>query len=491
MTRMNTLLKKTMTLAAALCGAVAASAADVTLVEDGVSKCRVVVGEDAHPALRFGAREIAKYLGVATGAKVEVNDCVGLLPVTVRLANGAEAAALKEDGFTIDATPRGVEVVGANPRGALYGCYDILKKYAGMRWVFPGDDGEYCVLNGKTVCVPLGRRTVNPYLYLRKTDGDGEDAWLWHARNNMFCDTGSWRFVDSKTGKPSALSVRLEELCVKGCATAGNSHIMNSMMMGWGSKKEREARMEALYAEHPEYFPLVGGKRVKTCNGGGGGDPNPCVSNPGLLDLMASNLYERISVPHGAEYCITIGNNDTPIWCECEKCRALDAPELAGTKGQRADRYWYAVTEIAKRVWAKDSSLNLGGWAYQDFWYPPARVKIDPRLTVRISFNHQCYRHSVDDPTCSVNVEWRRIYTAWSKTGLPLVVNRDEIGCGGSVGSSYAPAEGTLRKNFLAYPKYCCAGSHFCVYAPFQYRHIYTKAPYFGKADWWHGMWQT
>ena len=485
-------MKTTIVLIAALCGVVVAFAADVTLVDDGAAKCRVLVADDAHPALKFGAREIAKYLGVATGAKVEVNGSdAGLVPVLVRLAKGAESAAVKEDGFTIDVTPRGVEIVGANPRGALYGCYDILKKYAGMRWIFPADDGEYCVLKGKTVRVPLGRRTVNPYLQLRKTDGDSEAAWLWLARNNMTSDTGSWRFRDAKTGGPSALAARLEELCVKGCATAGNSHIMNSMMSGWGTKKECEATMDALYAKHPEYFPLVDGKRVKTCNGGGGGDPNPCVSNPGLLDLMASNLYERISVPHGAEYCITIGNNDTPIWCECEKCRALDAPELAGTKGQRADRYWYAVTEIAKRVWVKDPSLNLGGWAYQDFWYPPARVKIDPRLTVRISFNNQCYRHSVDDPACTVNVEWRRIYAAWTKTGLPLVVNRDEIGCPGSVGSSYAPVEKTLRDNFLAYPKFSCAGSHFCVYAPFQHKYIYMKAPYFGKADWWHGMWQT
>ncbi len=482
-------MKTTIALTAALCGMVAASAADVTLVDGGAAKCRIVVADDAHPALKFGAREMAKYLGVATGAKVEVNAAAaGLLPVAVRLAKGGEAAALKEDGFTIDAMPRGVEIIGANPRGALYGCYDILKKYAGMRWIIPGDDGEYCVLKGKTVQVPLGRRTINPYLQLRKTDGDGEAAWLWHVRNNMTCSTGSWRFTDKKTGKPSELANRLEELCVMGCATAGNSHIMLDMMTGWAGRETR-AKIDALFAEHPEYFPLVGGRRVPIYSGGSG--TNPCVSNPGLLDLMAENLYKRISVPHGADYCITIGNNDTPNWCECEKCRALDAPELMGTKGQRADRYWYAVTEIARRVWAKDPNLKLGGWAYQDFWYPPAHVKIDPRLAVRISFNNQCYRHSVDDPDCSVNSEWRSIYSAWAKTGLPLVVNRDEIGCGGSVGSSYAPSEGVLRKNFLAYPKYGCAGSHFCVYAPFQYMFIAKKSPYFGKADWWHGMWQT
>ena len=75
-------MKTTIVLAAALCGVVAASAADVTLVEDGAAKCRVVVAEDAHPALKFGAQEIAKYLGVATGAKVEVNGGSGVSPST-------------------------------------------------------------------------------------------------------------------------------------------------------------------------------------------------------------------------------------------------------------------------------------------------------------------------------------------------------------------------------------------------------------------------
>ena len=462
-------------------------AADVALVEDGVAKCRIVVADDAHPALKFGAREMAKYLGVATGARVEVNAAAGLLPVTVRLAKGAEKAVLREDGFTIDARADGVEVVGANPRGALYGCYDILKKYAGMRWIMPGDDAEYCVLKGKTVRVPLGRRTVNPYLKVRRTVADREDAWLWHARNNMFGQTRTGRYEDPKTGKPTALATRLEELCVDGCATYGNSHIMMDMMCGWAGRKTHE-RMDALFAEHPEFFPLVGGSRKPIY---GANDANPCVSNPALLDLMAENLYERIKSPHGAQDFVIIGNNDTPIWCECEKCRALDAPELAGTKGQRADRYWYAVTEIARRVWAKNPAIKLGGWAYQDFWYPPAHVKIDPRLKVLISYNNQCWRHSVDDPNCSVNEEWRNIFKAWRKTGLPLVSNRDEIGCEGSAGSSYAPAERVLRKNFLAYPEYGCAGSTFCLYAPFQHRNIYEKAPYFGKADRWHGMWQT
>ena len=126
--------------------------------------------------------------------------------------------------------------------------------------------------------------------------------------------------------------------------------------------------------------------------------PNPCISNPELLDLMAENFYERIKGPYGAQAYVTIGNNDTTVWCECENCRKLDDPAKAGTKGARSDRYWYMVGEIARRIWKKDPAIKLGGWAYQDFWYPPSKVQIDPRLRILVSFNNQCWRHSIQDP---------------------------------------------------------------------------------------------
>ena len=338
------MLKRGMTLGALL-SAIAgfAGTGEVVLVDDGVAKCRVIVADDAHPALKFGAKELATYLDKATGC----GDLKGDFQISIAVdGKRLQVGELKEDGFILDVKPTGIDVIGANPRGALYGCYEILKKYAGMRWIMPGEDGEYCVLRDKTVAVPVGRSVHNPSLMVRKTVADGEIAWLWHARNNMTCETSSRNFEDRKTGKPTVKAARLTELCVKGVGTAGNSHIMMDMMCGWAGKGKKAA-IDALFAAHPEYFPLVRGQRIPIYDAG---DPNPCVSNPELLDLMAKNLYKHIKGPHGSEDYVTIGNNDTTAWCECEKCRALDAPELAGTKGARADRYWHTVGEIAKRI---------------------------------------------------------------------------------------------------------------------------------------------
>ena len=464
-------------LAAASCAA-PSWAEDVALVENGVAKCRVVVAPEASKPEKFGAEELAKYLDKVTGCG-ELN---GEYPIYVKVKGHP---ALKEDGFAIEVTPERMTIVGQNPRGALYGCYEVLKKYAGMRWLVPGDDGEYFTPK-KTVAVPIGRTVSNPHLAIRETRGDDDMAGhYWHARNNMLSREGTRSFFD-KNGRLSERGETLEKLTVRGCAISG--HLMSLLLIGSNNKEAGEK----LFAEHPEYFPEIGGRRVLSYTTS---SPNPCVSNPEVLDRMAAELVRRLGVPHGNDAYCEIGNNDTTIWCECAKCKALDAPELAGTRGQRSDRYWYMMNELAKRVFRSLPDAKLCGGPYQDFWFAPARVKPDPRLYVFVSFNNQCWRHSVCDPKCSVNKVMCDIFNGWRKWNMPLVFNRDEIGAydgQGAPGCEFQPVESVLAKNFAEYPEIACNGSHLCVHGPVPaFRNFAKKwAPFYGKSYHWYAMWQ-
>lgn len=471
-----------------------AQAAD--LVRDGIAQSPVVIKQDAPPPVRFGAQELVKYLKKITGAELNIigekdkksgNVFIGTLADS-ELVNQAKLSpgSLREDGFAVVSAGRDVYVIGQNPRGALYGCYHLLKKYGGIRWLVPGDDEEY--YQKKTaVTVPEGTEIQNPYLKIRKTVADELTAYRWLARNNMLGQARVGQFVNRKTGKRTPNADRMDELAVTGAAYGG--HVMTYLMADCSWKKEP---LQALFERHPEYFPMIGGERRPLT---GGFSPNPCVSNPGLLDLLAENLYKETRGKYGSQHYIILGNNDTPVWCECDKCRALDDPAMEGTKGARSDRYWHMVTEVAKRVWKKDPAVMIAGWAYQDFWYPPTKVKIDPRIAVMISYNHQCWRHSITDPACSVNGELRKIMRLWKKTGHPLVYNRDEIGAydgGGSPGFSYLPSEKILFDNFKAYKELGFAGSSFCVNSPFPatLKFLRKTNPYYGKNLFWYAMWQ-
>ena len=465
------------------------AAPEVTLVEDGVSKCRIEVSEQASRPEKFGAQEIATYLSKVTGARAEVKvegegEGCGLCLVSVSVDGGR--SELKRDGFLIDVTEREVSIVGQNPRGALSGCYELLKRSCGIRWLVPGADGEYFTPR-KTVSLPVGRIVRNPALPLRIFGGiKSDELYEWCARNGMEPHDQQKQFAGEDERSVRRRN-RLEDLAVSGVGRGG--HVLSELMLGPGDGKTPAREIaERLYAEHPEFFPLVDGKRKMTW---GPYDPNPCVSNPALLDRMAENFIRTSGGPHGSDINVILGNNDTSIWCDCEKCRALDNPAAAGTRGARSDRFWFMVNELARRIWAKRPDIKLGAWAYQDFWYPPTKVKIDPRLRVLISFNNQCWRHAVDDPACTVNGEFRKIFGLWKTTGLE-VFNRDEIADEGSPGR-YLPSEYVLYRNMLAYPSVGCCGDEFFVYSPFPEHLKWAEKwpPYYGRNLWWRAMWQT
>ena len=394
----------------------AARASEFELMSAGVPKCAVVVKKGVEPPVSFGAAELARYLGKVSGgtepAVVErprgklYSVFVGEVSDTaLAAAAGVTAEELKfaddymfNDSYAIVAKKEGLYIVGANDRGTLYGCYDVLKRVTGVRWLFPGADGEY-FSNRPTIVVPEMRLIEKPAMYERKTTAYGTDTLLWQARNRLH--NQAYRGQLEYNSKRPDLDVRADffrNVACRGVNAGG--HVMSSLMFGddWGtSRTGRLATAQAYFKAHPEWFPLLNGKRF-VGSASHESSPNPCLTNPELLDRMAENLIKRIRGKYGAQGFVIIGNNDTTIWCECEKCRALDAPEARGTKGERADRYWWVVNELARRVWAKLPDAHLGGWCYQDFWYPPRHVKPDKRLAVLISYNNQCWRHSIVDP---------------------------------------------------------------------------------------------
>ena len=466
-------------------GAFTACASGVVLVDNGVSRCRVVANEGAPPAVEFGAREIAKYLGKATGAKVEAGtrraDGDGLCQVEVRVD-----ASLPEESYAIDVDGKDVSVRGADARGVLYGCYELLKRWAGMRWLAPGEDGEYCVLGGNTVEIPVGKYAHGPDLKWRTYSIATDEDFLWCARNNMQANL-SWRNF-SKDGT-SPRDRRLMELAVYGQGRSG--HCLTRLLCHDSEDPKK------LFAEHPEYFCLVKGKRVLSglaCYG-----PNPCTSNPEVLDRMAETVLMILDHPHGNEAAtVTIGNDDSMQWCECEACKALDPAETASDgKRRRADRYWRMVNEIARRVWAKRPDAKLGGWAYQDFWKPPLKVKPDSRLSLVISFNNQCWRHSIDDPECDVNRDLAALYRMWKPLKMRLVVNRNEFHCEGCPGGTFSPVERTLAGNFAQSEALRCDGHSFAGQGPFpdplpwEAKSPDRYPPYGGKNMRWWACWQA
>jgi len=138
---------------------------------------------------------------------------------------------------------------------------------------------------------------------------------------------------------------------------------------------------------HPEYFPLIGGKRyvpkIATTGPRKGRDPHgwqPCVSNPEIVRIMADALIDYFR-KNPDRFAINLAVNDGRGDCQCEKCRAMDAPgaDISNRIGL-CDRYVKFDNQVCGLVQKEFPNKIIAFIAYGSMREPPATVQLHPML---------------------------------------------------------------------------------------------------------------
>ena len=406
---------------------------DFAMIQNGVCNFAIALPPSPGPVLEYGAKELSELSGrlASKGKKPLIlppgtGNSKKVILLTCRkedLSPGGqkELSALKEDGFILEISRNKVVIFSGKPLGVLYGIYEILKKYGGIRFLVPGEDGTY--LTGKDqLLLPAGICKVNPDFRIRtqilgsaQVNSPLKDTWTWLVRNNM-------QINGNTRGLLPATARLLDE---RSGSVRHGGHAFDALMTGaWITCTGQEARKKfaLLQKEHKEYFPIINKKR----SFGRFASHNPCVAAPGLDKLMSGNLAKWAEKYAETSDSFIIGNNDITKWCECEKCDKYDPVPRYRARIKVPNRYWDFVNRIATPVLDQYPNVNLWGWAYQNFNMAPDRVKPDPRLSIMLVYNRHCYRHSADDPDCPVNKEIFRMMKEWRK--FPnLLANWDQV----------------------------------------------------------------
>ena len=175
--------------------AFAVAAGSLGAVDVTGANAEVVVAQDAPGSVNFAARELAEMLGKALGAKVDVVNSptdgkasILLGSNTWSVAAGIDTAAMDRDEFAIKSAGGRVYVAGRDApgdeketlsymakkeRATLFGAYEFLHRYAGVRMYFPGELGTV-IPKVAAVSVPDGEVRVKPsYLVRRYGPKDG------------------------------------------------------------------------------------------------------------------------------------------------------------------------------------------------------------------------------------------------------------------------------------------------------------------------------
>lgn len=179
------------------------AAAEMSL---SAGKTEIVVAADAPKATVFAAEELRDFLSQAFGGAVPVvrAPTPGMTGVYLgsnvwTKAAGIDTAALARDAFTVKADGRSVFIAGRDdsevdtreaifsPRSGvwaqlhehatLFGVYEFLERFAGVRMYFPGELGTI-VPKTDALKVPVGAFTVTPEFRVRNVSAFGDGMYF-------------------------------------------------------------------------------------------------------------------------------------------------------------------------------------------------------------------------------------------------------------------------------------------------------------------------
>ncbi len=386
-----------------------AHAAGTVLIDHGQAKCSIVVPGACGPTVRRAASELAGYLKTISGAGVPIVKADAFkggarieLRVDASLADSiGKGSGSPREALSVVTDAEGVVIAGASERAVLFGVYRFLEEVLGCRWLT--SDGHEVVPKRPRVAVGEVAIRTAPAFDLRTFTSRGDsDAMAWGLK------MGLNGFYTDKAAKSNGGCYYLPEK-LPGCHT-------------WS----RVIPSKRYYDEHPEWFPLLNGRRMPIKGHGG----QLCVTARGLADEFAKNIVALFDRDPSLKVT-SISPNDGYGWCQCEACLALDEKLCGGRTTKqglgkarpfRGDRVFWFANEVAERVAEKHPDKLLLVLAYVNYAEPPDTIR--PRENVVPWLCHYApadYAKPIADPTSEPNKQFNRLLRPWAKIAPHLL----------------------------------------------------------------------
>ena len=463
---------------AMLLAAIIADGKEWKLTDNGKILCKIEFSKTPDEVEKHASKEFCTFL--AKISKTEKKYSSSPDAVKIKFVLDEKDPALKKEGYRLSVNNKGIVITAKRSIGFLYALYGILREHGGMRWLFPGEDGEYYSCK-KSIKVPFGTSIHNPTFNFRTihpcSAAVNSPKWAtfdWMVRNNMrIYDTYNvLNYPKLKKG-----------LIARGAETINGGHCFTRLVNGvhvernW---KDSNTYLKKLFQEKKEYFPLINGKRVYL----DGQKYQPCTENEEVVRLMCENAKKWVGKMGTRDGIFEISNNDGTGWCQCEKCVKIDTP-YDKKHGYLTTRYWTIINKIVNECFKAYPDSEIWGIAYQNFQAPPKDILPDKRLSVLLAFNRRCFRHNIDDKNCLTNPLYLSWYKDWFKLGYRYTT-WEQINANGFV---FQPIENIFYETLKFYKKNNIDGCWIELPPPDgnygkRYDGTMTK-------DTWRGMWQT
>ena len=356
-------------------------AGEETLNLSKMSDWTVVVAPDAIPSEQYAAEEFRGLVKQAVGIDLPIakqpprpnkNVFIGAGEAMRSSSVGFGVESLGDEGLRIQIKQENIAIAGGRPRGTLYGVYEFMERYLGVR--FLTFDHTY-VPSRTDSAIPCKDFTYIPQFSFR---------WSYYHENAVQPDFAAKLRVNTTTKDEKLGGVTPQGL------------INHSLY--------RQLPVSEYGKSHPEYYALIDGKRDLEIHGGG---PEPCVTHPDVIEIVARNVIKELDASPGRKN-ISVSQNDNDAYCRCDRCEAVNQREGTPMGSQLA-----FVNAVAARVEKVHPDVKIGTLAY---WYTrkaPKTIRPRKNLQIQLCSIECCTLHAIDDPDCERNREFCQDMLEW------------------------------------------------------------------------------
>ena len=378
---------KRLTMMCVLAAAAGAMGGEVTVAtRGGRPACTIVTAANPTESVKYAAEELRDFLARSTGVTLPVVTAPGADPaIFVGPGAGPESDALGRDlgsdGFRLVAKPPHVYVCGSGVRGALYGVYAFLERFAGCGFYA---SWHTVVPKRDRIAVPDGFDvTEKPVFTMR------EPFWWDVMQHPEFA--ARIRVNTRSFQKEADTPAKFGGTAFKVCKRLPLCHTFEKLMPN-----------AEFFKTHPEYFSFENGKRIDGRN-------QLCLTNPDVLRIVTERVKAEIRKEPDAT-CFGVSQNDWAHYCQCPACKAVDDEE-----GGPAGTVIRFVNAVAAEVEKEFPDVIIETLAY---WYsrqPPKKTR--PRRNVAVCLcSHECdFARPLDRSSDGQSVKFCRELGEWAK----------------------------------------------------------------------------
>ena len=429
---------------------------EVDLVKGGQAKAIIVTADDPSPVAAYAAKELAEHVKKATGVTLSVvtesnipegNFSRIFIGVTKSAAaQGIQPDKLDNDAFILRTVGNDLFILGKEDKskfpldlyhgysGTMFGVSEILERYLGVRWLWPGKLGTF-IPHKDNVSIDKINETVTPRLLLRDI-GYNAHRNLFKSGNMQKKELIFDEYPDLYRNLCFSTPEMLKEYVIDLEVFMRRHRLGRSQPDGYDQYRLPMPR-HAFHdwwlrygKEHPEWFALRddgtrGPKKGEPVSSWGWQYAGMCVSNPELQKFIVEKAWDGKGVLDLSE--ADVGFEQL---CKCPNCLAWDSPKKENppifavdkyTPNAMSDRYarfWKTVYDMAVK---RNPDVKVVAFLYHNFFPAPT---IDIKLNKNIIAEFVVYGSDGGwYPMTHEEDEWmRQQWMGWRKTGISMIL---------------------------------------------------------------------